>query len=87
MTEALIASLPAEQENLSLHVQLCEQRYLQLLAKFDDVDRKFDRIENILVDINQKIRSDTTELYLKWAGGIIFVLATALIGLVTKIIA
>jgi len=79
---SVIASLPAESENLAIHVQLCEQRYLQLLNKFDQVDEKFDKIETMLVDIKTQLKQDekdNTSLYLKWAGAIITVLSTALI--------
>lgn len=80
----VIASLPAESENLAIHVQLCEQRYLQLLNKFDQVDDKFEKIETMLVDIKTVIKQnekDNTSLYLKWAGVIITVLSTALISI------
>ena len=89
MDNSVIASLPAESENLAIHVQLCEQRYLQLLNKFDQVDIKFDKIEVMLVDIKQQIKqdeSDNTRLYLKWAGAIITVLATTLIGIVVHML-
>jgi hypothetical protein len=86
MTNEIIGSLPAEQTDLSLHVQLCEQRYLQLINKFDLVDRKFDKIETMLIDITGNLKKNTTDNYLKWASGIIFVLSTALIGLVTKLL-
>ena len=89
MDNSVIASLPAESENLAIHVQLCEQRYLQLLNKFDQVDTKFDKIELMLVDIKQQIKqdeSDNTRLYLKWAGAIITVLSTTLIGIVVHML-
>jgi len=85
----LIASIPAESDNLSLHVQLCEQRYLQLLSKFDDVDRKFTRIEDTLVAIKNSIETKEeahTEKYLKWAGVIIGLLGTFSLGLVTHLL-
>jgi hypothetical protein len=85
----LIASIPAEADNLSLHVQLCEQRYLQLLSKFDDVDRKFTRIESTLLDIKNTIEAKEeahTEKYLKWAGVIIGLLGTFSLGLVTHLL-
>ena len=85
-----IATLTQEHTDLSLHVDLCAKRYDQLINKFDEVDRKFERIETMLVEIKNDVKTnqkDNVSNYLKWAGGIIFVLATALIGLVTKIIA
>lgn len=85
----LIASIPAEADNLALHVQLCEQRYLQLINKFDEVDRKFERIETMLVEIKNDVKTnqkDNVSNYLKWAGGIIFVLSTTVIGLATHLL-
>jgi hypothetical protein len=89
MDNSVIASLPAESENLAIHVQLCEQRYLQLLNKFDQVDTKFEKIETMLVDIKTVIKQDekeNTSLYLKWAGALIGVLSTTLIGLVVHLL-
>jgi tetrahydromethanopterin S-methyltransferase subunit G len=86
MSNEILASLEAEQTDLSLHVQLCEQRYLQLLSKFDAVDHKFDKIENMLVEITDKLKKDTTDNYLKWGGAIIGILSTTLIGLVIKLL-
>ena len=85
----IIAAIPAEQDNLALHVQLCEQRYLQLLNKFDTVDQKFDRIETVLTEIKHTIENKETahtEKYLRWAGVVIGLLATFRIGLVTHLL-
>jgi hypothetical protein len=89
MSEGLIETLPAESDNLALHVQLCEQRYIQLINKFDHVDKRLDKIEGALVDIKDSMGNRTTatyETYLKWGGGIIFVLSTTVIGLVTHLL-
>ena len=89
MTNELIETLAAERTNLDLHVDLCAQRYNQLLNKFDDVDARFSKIETILVEIKDTIsanKNDNTEKYLKWGGAVIFVLSTALIGLVTHLL-
>lgn len=85
----IIAAIPAEQDNLALHVQLCEQRYLQLLNKFDQVDHKFDRIESTLIEIKNSINtkeSAHTEKYLRWAGVVIGLLGTFCIGLITHLL-
>ena len=52
MTIAVIDTLPDEGTNLALHVQLCEQRYLQLLTKLDQTDRA-------LTDIIQRFDHST----------------------------
>lgn len=87
MTEnSVIETLPNEANDLGLHVALCEQRYLQLITKFDSVDAKFEKIENMLVEIRGTIKKDTTDSYLKWAGAIIILLGSALLGVVTHLI-
>ena len=81
----VIDTIPGESDNLALHVQLCEQRYLQLLSKFDQVDDKFDRIENMLVEIKTSIGGGQVEAYQKYlaAAG---VAVTALTGLVAHLL-
>jgi chromosome segregation ATPase len=89
MTSEIIETLDAERTSLDLHVDLCAQRYNQLLNKFDDVEVRFEKIESMLVEIKDTIsanKTDNTEKYLKWGGGVIFVLSTALIGLVTHLL-
>jgi hypothetical protein len=84
MSNELIASLPQESTDLSLHVQLCEQRYIQLINKFDRVDSKFEKLETMLVEIKNTIKSEekeNTNRYLKWAGAIIGVLSSLSIGM------
>ena len=82
MTNEIINTLPGESDNLALHVQLCEQRYIQLLNKFDAVDTRFGRIELMLVDIKQSLSGEEVAKYrnyLSWAGVVI----TALIGVLS----
>ena len=81
----IIDTLPGESDNLALHVQLCEQRYLQLLNKFDQVDSKFDRIEAMLVEIKASIGSSQIEAYRKYLAGA-GVAITALTGLVAHLL-
>ena len=81
----IIDTLPGESDNLALHVQLCEQRYLQLLNKFDQVDSKFDRIEAMLVEIKTSIGSRQVEAYVKYLAGA-GVAITALTGLVAHLL-
>lgn len=87
MTNQVIETLAGESENLALHVQLCEQRYLQLLTKLDHVDARFATMETMLIEIKDQLTaqvSNNDKTYLKWAGSIIFVLSTTLIGVVIK---
>lgn len=89
MSNQVIETLPAESDNLALHVQLCEQRYLQLINKLDHVDQRFAAIELMLREIKETItaqKSNNDKTYLTWAGSIIFVLSTTLIGLVIKLL-
>ena len=77
----IIETLDGEKTSLDLHVQLCAQRYAQLMGKFDVVDERLDRIESMLETIAKTItvdRTDTLKTYLGWAG----VAITTLVGLV-----
>ena len=87
MSNQVIETIAGESENLALHVQLCEQRYLQLLSKLDHVDARFAVMESMLVEIKDQLTaqtSNTDKTYLKWAGSVIIVLSTTLIGVVIK---
>lgn len=85
----IIETLPNEATDLALHVQLCEQRYVQIISKLDHVDTRLDKIEESLADIKNSISNKetaTNEKYLKWGGTIIFVLTTTLVGLLTHLL-
>ena len=87
MSNAVIETMTEEGSNLALHVQLCEQRYLQLLHKFDQVDASLDKINSTLVIIQSKLETEqSTKLktYLGWAGVVIVSLLGAVIHLVTR---
>ena len=89
MSNQVIETLAGESENLALHVELCEQRYLQLINKLDHVDSRFAQIEQMLIEIKEKLTAQNAsndKRYLAWAGSIIFVLSTTLIGLVFKLV-
>lgn len=84
MANNVIETMDAESDNLALHVQLCEQRYIQLIGKFDDVDKKFDKIEIILNEIKSNLSNEEAtkyKTYLTWAGAVI----VALMGLVAHV--
>ncbi len=87
----LISSIDAERDNLQVHVDICAQRYAQLMAKLDAVDQRFDRLEAAVAEIHARVinsREDTLKTYLGWAGVIIaglvsvsgYLLATFVIG-------
>jgi tetrahydromethanopterin S-methyltransferase subunit B len=87
----LIQSIDAERDSLAVHVDICAQRYSQLIAKLDSVDERFDRLETVVQEIRDRVmndRTDTLKTYLTWAGVIIaglisitgYLLATFVIG-------
>jgi len=44
-----------ENQNLEAHVSICEQRYLNLDNRMTGLEKKVERIEELLGDIHQKI--------------------------------
>lgn len=89
MENQILLSLAEEESNLELHVKLCEQRYRQLTNKLDNVDIRLDKIEVHIVAIKDSISAigkNTTYTYLKWAGVLITVLSSAVIGLIVKVL-
>ena len=87
----LIQRIDAEREDLDTHVDICAQRYAQLINKLDAVDHRFDRLESAVRDIHDRVvnnREATLKTYLGWAGVIIaglisvsgYLLATFVIG-------
>jgi hypothetical protein len=80
----VIERIEAEETNLKLHVDLCAQRYHQIVDSLSKIDTRFDHMEAMIADIKTSLKQNTTDNYLKWAGAIIGVLSTTLIGLVIK---
>lgn len=87
----LIQPLEQESEDLALHVDVCAQRYGQLITKLESVDQRFDRLETVVQEIHTRVtnnQTDTLKTYLTWAGVIItglisatgYLLATFVIG-------
>lgn len=73
----VITNLEAERTNLELHVDLCAQRYNQLIAKIGEVDERLDNLAELCIDIKtslESIKTTTQATYLKWAGFIIVTL-------------
>lgn len=78
-TLAVIESVEAEETDLKLHVDLCAQRYHQLIKKFDDVDHRLDNIITTCEDIKTELvamKQSTSNTYLKWAGAVILILGS-----------
>lgn len=89
MSEALIEKIAGEATDLALHVDLCQQRYLQLIAKFDTVDVRLDQLTEMVKDIKTQIettQTGTLKTYLGWAGFIIVTLTGALGVVIGKLI-
>jgi hypothetical protein len=85
MSNDIIETVSGEEDSLELHVKLCEQRYKQLIGKFDTVEHRLDRLESHIVDIKDRLNivgSSADKTYLKWAGVIIL----TLLGIVTHFI-
>lgn len=85
----LIKNLDAERESLELHVDICAQRYAQLINKLDSVDQRFDRLETVVREIHDRVvnnREDTLKTYLGWSGVIIAVLLSCTAYLVTRFV-
>jgi hypothetical protein len=81
----VIGPVAAEADNLALHVQLCEQRYLQLISKFDSVDQRFEKLETVLLEIKDYLGNNSAnryKTYLSWAGAAITALIAVIVALV-----
>jgi hypothetical protein len=86
---AVIESVEAEEKDLKLHVDLCAQRYHQLIKKFDDVDNRLDSLivtcELIKTELTT-MKQNTSNTYLKWAGALIMVLSGIIGAVVTHVL-
>ncbi len=74
---SVIENLAAERTNLELHVDLCAERYSQLIRKFDEVDGRLNQLTLMVSDIKTSVNDLNTgalHTYLKWAGFIIVTL-------------
>jgi tetrahydromethanopterin S-methyltransferase subunit G len=82
---AVIDTIRGEDSNLALHVQLCEQRYAQLIGRIDVIDQNLSEINTTLSHIQQRLETDHAaryQTYLGWAGALITVLLGAVVSLV-----
>ena len=74
---SVIENIEAERTDLALHVDLCAERYGQLIRKFDEVDLRLDQLTQMVTEIKNSVNAITTSAlhtYLKWAGVIIMTL-------------
>lgn len=81
MMNEVIETVEEESTNLALHTKLCAQRYNQIINKFDKVDGRLNKIEEMLAEIKTSITNEEAtkyKTYLAWAGVIITALMGAL---------
>jgi hypothetical protein len=74
---AVIRNIQAEKDSLDLHVDLCAERYNQLILKFDEVDSRLAELTQMVAEIKNSVTQATTSAlhtYLKWSGFIIVTL-------------
>ena len=86
---SVIENIEAERTDLALHVDLCAQRYTQLIRKFDEVDHRLNQLTVLCSEIKDSVvtlQSSTQTTYLKWAGFVIVMLTGILGGLVGRLI-
>lgn len=87
MENHVLAPMPNEEKDLALHVELCHQRYLQLLSKFDAVDERLDIMTETLEEIKANLETQQSKqlrVYLGWASTLIFAMSGWIIHLLTK---
>ena len=53
-----MSSLDIEKESLEAHVDLCSERYKRMEDKLDNLDSRITGIEEVLVDIRDKMFAD-----------------------------
>lgn len=87
------SSTDIEKENLEAHVELCAIRYNQLNEKLDSLDQRMHSVETHLLAIRETISQDhqaiarsTDKRFLSIGGGLLAILATSLIGLITVLL-
>jgi hypothetical protein len=87
MNTEVIAPIASERDDLALHVDLCHQRYLQILSKIDSVQARLDDFGIMLHEIRNRLedrQEQTYKIYLKWAGVIIIALFGIVAGHLTR---
>ena len=85
----VVAEIASERNDLALHVDLCVERYGQIVNRLDSMDEKFDRLEAavlVIKDAVQRREESTLNRYISWAGVLISGLAGAVVALAIHII-
>lgn len=73
-SNSVVAEIAAERTDLAVHIDLCVERYGQIVDRLDAMDQRFDRIESVMLEIKQTLKeteSSHLNRYLTWAGVII----------------
>lgn len=89
MENDIIGAVDAEETDLATHTRLCHMRYLQIINKFDTVDAKFDKLEQLVLAVKASVDNmqvSTQKDYLKVSLYIIGILISALSFLVVKFV-
>jgi chromosome segregation ATPase len=76
-----------ESQNLAAHVGICEQRYLNLEGRINDLAQRMEKIENMVCDIRDHLQEITERQNKKWDGAqtaVISLLASAVAFLLVK---
>jgi len=86
---AVVAEIASERTDLAVHVDLCVERYGQIVDRLDGIEERFDRLESMVVEIKdavQKREENTLNRYISWAGVMISGLAGAVVALAVLLI-
>ena len=86
---AVVSEIASERTNLATHVDLCVERYGQIVDRLDSMDEKFHRIETMVLEIKdavQRREESTLNRYVSWAGVLISGLAGAVVALAVLLI-
>jgi hypothetical protein len=87
MDNKLIDMVDQEATDLTLHVDLCQQRYLQLIKKIDTIDDKLETMDTSIQEIKLMLSANESiklKTYLSWAGFIIVTLVGFIIHFIFK---
>ena len=71
-----------ESQNLAAHVGICEQRYLNLEGRINDLAQRMEKIEAMVSDIRDHLQEITERQNKKWDGA-----QTAIISLLGSAVA
>jgi hypothetical protein len=74
---SVIPNMQAEKDSLDLHVDLCAERYGQLILKFEEVDSRLQDLTIMVAEIKKSVQDVSTSAlhtYLRWSGFIIVTL-------------